>query len=564
MYLARKDVFGTSMLHQNPSADCRRCYDQRIKCDRRKPICQNCEEAGIHCVAILTEARSTSIRRVEEQRAVLQCETSRGGPSEGVTSTLPGRYSSVPSAKLTADHGHAAMTSFHSNFAVIDPGYEAHGLADIIREGYITWPADSPAALAAETVALELSSMKHAGQLTESTTRHVQGRALRSIKGALREDATALCDETLLAVLLLHFHANVSSYKNLSKGSSNHQDGARALVSSRGQRNFESQTSRRLLQAVRSHLISSAIRSGERLELDPAIWNSSSEGSRPKPVELDKLGLTIAGLKADYIEMTQPEPSTEATGRQNNRTKANALLTKAVTADLHLRTWEASLTLEWFPASVVPSDMDADQNSSPDTMNCETVTRDTYSSIEVADTMNRYRVYRLICLQVMWSCHLMQDRDESRQQHPFRKRLPLGSLNDSDVVTYQVQRMTDQICNSVAFHLRNDREAKTHLAMAGSGSSKLSLLHNTNETPKASISSGSWYILGPLSFLVQSFSAQPAQVLQPPPLREGQLEWIKTRLTRIMRVHGVIGDLEAFNDDHVRRLRESLQYTHGV
>lgn len=496
--------------------------------------------------------------------------------TQTTANALQHRSRSVTPTTIPPDYEDAAVAFFLRNFTITAPDYGSRGYTDIVRERYSKWPSESPTALATKTIASELFSIWRPSLAAENKTRSVLGRALGAIKEALTTHTTALHDDTLLAVLLLQFYTNVSRYKRLSKGSGDHQEGARALVYHRGQLNFKSRESQRLFQTVRNHLISSAVRTGTHLELDPTMWNSGQENYRPKPAQLDWLGLEVANLKADYLVARELEARADTMPSCYNTITLSTLVSRAVTADQHLRSWKDSLTSDWYPVSVTASGLAPESFASPGQASCESATSDAYCSIQAADTWNQYRVYRLICLHIIWYCRAMQDRDAMTSSSSFVQEFWCDTPTNFDIIAYQIQEMVDQICGSVPFHLGGRTERETvdeydksdvltcSLAASSSHSSRSSSPHSTGDTIRALISSGSWYILGPLSFLVQSFSPQSDQGFEPPPVRERQIDWVKGQLLRIMEMHGATGDLGKLGNDRVRELRRSLWYTPGV
>lgn len=333
----------------------------------------------------------------------------------------------------------------------------------------------------------------------------------------------------------------------------------------------------RLFQTVRNHLISSAVRAGSRLELDPLIWKDISEVDKPKTAELDWLGLEVAGLKADFSAMKESEVALDGTvSSYQNMAASVTLLSKAITLDQRLRAWQNSLTTDWHPVPVAAPTLTTASIAPSQLADPETITCDAYPSVQAADTWNQYRVYRLICLEIIWYCRTMQHRSAIMPLSGFTQPLEYNAHNGLIAITAQVQDLVDQICGSVPFHL-GDRLArqsidefvrmdsiKYPLMPSAPASSGLSSPISANDTVRALISTGSWYILGPLSFLVQCFSAQSDANVDPPPLREGQLAWIKGQLLRIMEMNGTTTDLSTLGDKHIKELRGSLRYTPGV
>lgn len=304
----------------------------------------------------------------------------------------------------------------------------------------------------------------------------------------------------------------------------------------------------------------------------PTRWNGSLDTDRPRLVQLDQLGLEVAELKANYLEIKELIAVLEAMGSYGDAMTVVALLRQAVTVDAHLRTWEVNLTPDWLPAQVFTQSSTISAFSNPEEGSQGTTGFDVYRSIQIADSMNQYRVYRLICLQIIWSCHLTQDRDEILRRYGVQEQSWRGTLSDFHGVNYQIQKLVDQICNSVAFHL-SDR-TDTHL-FEGSNTGQAAITvrsalsqgpttQSTGIIPGETITVGSGYILGPLSFLAQTFSPRPGSNMEVPPLREGQLDWIQSRLSCVMEMDGAAGNLSTSGNDRIWRLQRSLWYAPGA
>lgn len=304
----------------------------------------------------------------------------------------------------------------------------------------------------------------------------------------------------------------------------------------------------------------------------PTRWYGSLDVDRPRLVQLDQLGLEVAELRANYLETKELIAVLEAMGSYGDAMTIVALLRQAVTVDAHLRTWEDNLTPDWLPVQVFTQSSIISAFSNPEEGSQGTTGFDVYCSIQIADSMNQYRVYRLICLQIIWSCHLMQDRDEILRRYGFQEQSWRGTLSDFHGVNYQIQKLVDQICNSVAFHLSDQRD--TH-SFEGSNTGQAAITarsalsqhptsHSTGNTPGGTITVGLSCILGPLSYLAQTFSPRTGSDMEVPPLREGQFEWIQSRLSCVMEMDRVAGDFSTSDNDQTWRPRRSLWYTPGT
>ena len=450
------------------------------------------------------------------------------------------------------------MCFFFTNYITVTRDHHTRrGFLEYLLPLYQNVSHDSPLSVATSALAITFTSIwARRGQDSE-LARRFSGRALALIKAAIDDPMQNTTDDTLMTVLLLEFHESVSGTIQSRPSSGVHQSGAVALVKHRGSLNFESEISRRLLIAVRHQLIVIALQRGESVPPDPAVWTNGAPMPENPAIALDELATDLANLNAfvKSVDFRSPPP-TQSMSRTPSPTSFNAsgssikilhsLLAPALHLDARLSQWLDSLPTYWYPISV----------SSPSCLHMSVAEAglygsscDIYPSLPVAGIWNSYRTTRIATLKIILVCQqsltgLNSEADSSARRH---------------YAADSIQRLVDEFCASVPFHLGN-RTAPSppdkiegveypHLPDEDEHGARPFPPHaigyatrlSRAEHARFAAASGGWLLIGPIRDILAATAPGPRDASRgiPPLLRHGQREWILEQLQRLGRIYRI-------------------------
>ena len=371
-----------------------------------------------------------------------------------------------------------------------------------------------------------------------------------------------------MTVLLLEFYDTLRSRTEAKTSSGAHQFGAVALVKHRGALNFRSELSKRLLLAVRNRIIGSSVQRNQAISDDPAIWLDISPMPSSPAIQLDKLVFEFANLQAsastfDFPSTSTPPSRSPSTASFPASPATIDILQSILAAALHLDEQLA----QW--SRVVPFHWHASPVSHPSCMKPFVAADglygdycDVYPSLHVASIWNQYRCTRLDLLKLILTCQrsllTLQLWDD---QFPSLQKYALDS----------VQRLVDEICASVPYHLGNrtgpgpidsregieyphfpededeDLENMQHQfppSCLGSSSLGNSRRLSRAEHTQLAASTGGWFILSAMKYILEKVVPGLKVVdmasrtdLQRSVLREGQTQWLLRQLQRTARIY---------------------------
>lgn len=146
-----------------------------------------------------------------------------------------------------------------------------------------------------------------------------------------------------MAVLMLEFYERISNATRLQSSSGAHRGGAVALVEHRGSLNFQSETGKRLLVAVRHELIDKALERVESISPNPAPWRNSAPMPESPAIALVALMVELANLKAYVDTVDFPDPPSMSSNSSGSPSRSRLALRLMVKVAPNLLLQHASL-----------------------------------------------------------------------------------------------------------------------------------------------------------------------------------------------------------------------------
>lgn len=338
-------------------------------------------------------------------------------------------------------------------------------------------------------------------------SRKYLGKALKSVNQALSDPEESLKDETLVAVLLLDLHDSFSNMLQTKLPSEAHFDGVIALIDHRGHRNYETEISRRLVNAVRHQVLNYAISKGFTVDKATRIWTEDGDFTanlpRNKATDLDLLCLRLNSLQIDM----QSQIAKGSSARPGSLSARLYDLFKDVKAlDRDFQVWYDTIPNYWRPVQI-----DADMNFDAYGKSC-----DVYFDLGVVKIINEYRLSRATVLT--WLIQLTSMGGGFWYEQGLQAKSAF-------------QNIIDEFCDSVPFYIGNkftaeqfDHPGIFYPSVPGDPE------RNWNNAIQATALGGT-ILLGCLRGILDLIT--PCPVSDPPLLRPGQREWIKRQMLRI-------------------------------
>ncbi|KAF9634258.1 hypothetical protein BFW01_g5153 [Lasiodiplodia theobromae] len=358
-----------------------------------------------------------------------------------------------------------ATAFFFRNFVLLPQHDEtARGFFELIVPYYNSTPAESTFHLATHAVSLAVLG-NYPGRshlLQESASFY--GKALQKAQKALQDPVQARSDETLLTIMLFVLYevfqnhkkrllqvaaaTYVEDFKNCAMHATNesisawahHIDGAVTLAKLRGPKQLESESSRKLFQAVRALMLTNSMQRCRPVEEFPGIpgWAIQEENPANR--------LTV-------ISMGLPALRSRVRALMNNKVKddkkeeAWSLIAAAREVDVALNQWASSLSDQWAHRTV------AYQNEVPE----DVYTADrwvgpvhAYVDVWTSHIWNDYRVTRIFTLSIIMACCSVISPDSTDLSVK-------AMLANTHFIT---QGLIDDLCASVPFHINYDLQPR--------------------------------------------------------------------------------------------------------
>ncbi|KAK4185283.1 hypothetical protein QBC35DRAFT_504023 [Podospora australis] len=411
---ATKMVYGGK-----PSTGCQMCRTRRIKCDEKRPTCNQCFKARRQCPGYRDHfdllLRSENL--IAERRAL------GGGKQTGTKKKTrswplpsPSSYSnpvrisisrslSIPTTDLATCH-------FLSNYVLIPRREEnsARGflnflipLLDQQEEKHLkhAFNACALASLSGRVLGggsggRKESSVKGFGEYT---------KALRSIQAALQDPTRCKEDSVLAAVLLLGMFEKMTATQLSGSGWGSHVEGAVQIVKARGREQLRTKLGLQLFIAVRTQLIIHTLTSATAPTMGTEWWISDTIQDSTAAA-CQRLNLLTAELRAE-VHHAMAENNHHG-GPQMTTTieLISSFIRRAQALDAQVSAWLSSLPPNWQFKTVYFS---RPRSSGTTTINYteEEVYPgrvDTYPDFWIASLYNMARTARLILMSITVRC----------------------------------------------------------------------------------------------------------------------------------------------------------------
>ncbi|KAL1613359.1 hypothetical protein SLS54_010690 [Diplodia seriata] len=470
-----------------PSRGCQTCKTRRIRCDEARPSCGNCRKSGRTCPGfpdefdlIFRNENAAVARRTKRAASKQKPSTSNSSSSPNADSPQqsPTDDQSLPVVKQTSYPPRSAGTRirgvpsdnallnaffslrgfalpqglsisienqatafFFRNFVLLPQQDEtARGFFDLIVPYYNSTPASSTFHLATHAVSLAvLGNYPGRAPLLREAARFY-GQALQKAQQTLQDPVKARSDETLLTIMLFVLYEAMHSTNDSISAWAHHIDGAVTLAKLRGPQQLQSESSRKLFQAVRALMLTNAMQRCKPVEEFPGIpgWTLQEENPANR---LTTISMSLPALRSRVRGLVNN------TNKGDKKAEAWSLIAAAREVDNSLNQWATSLSDHWAHRTV------AYQSEIPEDV--RTAERwvgpvHSYSDVWTSHIWNDYRITRVFTLSIIMACCSIIS--------PNSADLSVKALLAN---TYFVtQGLIDDLCASVPFHINFDMQPR--------------------------------------------------------------------------------------------------------
>ncbi|KAI4141195.1 MAG: hypothetical protein LQ341_003578, partial [Variospora aurantia] len=224
-----------------------------------------------------------------------------------------------------------------------DPRTE-HGFLELLPSFFDKLPSSSAFSLSLSAVAhCYFGAWEPAIRDAERTeVQNLYIKALRALQLALRDPQECVSDEILVAVCLLAFLEDTISALMSRTRMEDHVKGATALIKQRRSSTMKSDLSKRLLIAVRHHIITNALATGMHVQEVSEVWQDPEQLPSNPATLLDAMSLQAANVLAAAAKHANSKPSDKV---------RSDLLLRARTVASRLEIWPSLVPQEWWPVS---------------------------------------------------------------------------------------------------------------------------------------------------------------------------------------------------------------------
>ncbi|RKK76355.1 hypothetical protein BFJ69_g7005 [Fusarium oxysporum] len=436
------------MVNRGASQGCVTCRHRRVKCDERKPWCKACLRLGIECTGY------------EKRGLKFKDATVRYGANSAAVTRISKR-AKQPSLertiiRLPSDHPQDLAVPFFLTY-VTDVGRSlesTRGFLEFVRPALASERHDSALNTAVTATSIKIWSM--IGKIPSSSPLPYQllVKALKRLHQATEEPMERGRDETVLAALVLQMHDTLSAVSGQTRAHGAHREGAFTLLLQRENCFKNSKYYAHLVGNLLHSRVSVSVRNRMRLPTKDLEWIETEVApilpSNPSSA-LDMIGVSIADLQHTFRDMSPP------TVLSSPDTK---LRQQICNLDTQLRTWLKRIPASWYPRRM-KSGTDFDPSVPSYRGAC-----DIYTSIQVANIWNAWRIYCLILEDI--KDQLTKSSALSAVQH-FDDE---NSISDYAMFwtsnERRVQELVDSICLSIPFYLGNCNYPTDILSMGSS------------------------------------------------------------------------------------------------
>jgi hypothetical protein len=416
---------------------------------------------------------------------------------------------------------------------------------------------DSPIKVATSAVAANLSQLWRKQGADSGLARSQYAKAVTALRNSFQDPNLVDSDEVLGCMFMLDFYESANRRYHQEKDVDIHQKAAMALIKSRGVKSFKTETSRRLVTAMRARYILHNLQARKRVDLDDDLLSEEADFDLP-PAKLDLICADLANvmhegshlLDMDSVPLPlgyQFSPESSLSPESDNsfdiEMSLEMLLSYLLEINLRLNAWRNSLPISWEPYRI--PDADSTLHYSIRAVGLYNGLCDVYASIETAHCMNAWRSTKVLVLRLISHCVKHLD--------PFS---PSKYILTPEELNLEIQTFVDDICATVPFCL-------------GSRTT-LSLPHEHQEYPpvppfiraqanyvdshgqpaqmtdsdhiRVAAAMGGWFILSPLTAMMRYATPPPPHQstdfkLDTLKIRPGQWEWLRGQVKRIHKIY---------------------------
>ncbi|KIY02980.1 uncharacterized protein Z520_01445 [Fonsecaea multimorphosa CBS 102226] len=550
------------MVYAGPSRGCMTCKRRKVRCDLSRPLCKNCLKRKVPCPGV---PEQPGIRFRDETETVIQLfqaandrETAEDDEYEYPNAVLP---------CLGEDENFVSLCFFSHNYMMGGRGVQSsRGLFEHLIPYYQPTDPHSLISVATASLTATMLSMWRGLAPDSSLSRQYYGRAIDLLKDTLKSPEGCESDMTLIAIVALQFREALIAHRKMVKVDGSHQKGAYAMVTYRKSKGFRNMASKRILQEVRSTMVSEAIRTRRPVHIDPAVWDDDGPMPYNPASDLDKIAIDLANLQAVFEQYKSTLQAGFAKGQKLLTARDLSIIASfrrtAAAIDQRLQIWADAQYSFYSPLRLAADEVP------------ESVRRaglygafcNIYPSVQIAGVWHAYTSYRLILLRMTLGA------DQTVCTTPRENDVLLSSEGEAwrTCAEETLQRCVDEICAAVPFHLGNRTEPgsihelsntanieypwpsladKDRYSNPCSPAKEYARDHNVvpltaDERKRQSLCMGGYNILGPMAFVL-GLAGEPLDLtgVQKNPstlgslLRPDQIPWLAGQMGRALKLH---------------------------
>ncbi|MCJ1310022.1 hypothetical protein MMC25_003683 [Agyrium rufum] len=413
-----------------PSGACETCRGRKVKCDEIRPTCNECARLRLECggyrdvskLIFRNKTSSTETRAAPKRRSSKAKSSSSTISAASSAQTTPDRdviessleentevqlISSrspdlVPilSRTLPQDPTQLALSFFFSEFIVAPRNLEAsRGYLEYLHPLFSTTSMDSPLASVTKAIAFASFAGIKGMQQFKVAGRRNYVQAISRTKAALSDPRKSQSNEILLTVLLFGLYESLTCTFETLPSWANHNDGAVALIRSRGPQMLQDPVSTKLFFSVRAQMVINHIIQCKPIGQahgDKYEWTVLPRGQTENVANrLIILAMKLPEIRAAAVHILR-YPKTEA-----NYRKVVWLMHEAYQVDLGLSEWPFALPRTWFYEHYATH-----ANWGTDVANGDVYPGnvDEYCDIWIANVWNSYRCCRIFASAMVLNC----------------------------------------------------------------------------------------------------------------------------------------------------------------
>ena len=482
-----------------------------------------------------------------------------------------------PSAShpLEGDRGLESLCFFFANYVNVVREEHTNIFMEHILPLYNNAAPDSALRHATLAAASNVSELWRMMGAASSHAQTAYGKALLSLRDAVADPAQATSNEVLASIFMLDWYEALNRRFQRRHGRDLHQKAAIAIIRQRGLDNFEDDTSRRLLAAIRMRHVLFNLQARKRIEIEEdilaqdvgsdlpshkleAIMASLSSKCFPRPhltpktdctetrssslvscyycieqiCQTDPLRLwplirtllTVVKTDVLYDAKTLVDPdlaSPESTIFDDPPTPVSLeeemtfedLLDRSLKLNNRLDEWRSSLPLSWQPYRT--EDADSALHYSIRAVGLYNGLCDIYASCSIAHVHNSFRAAKIMVLRLI--DHAVRQLDEAS---------PTYAIGEGAVIA-EIQNLADDICATAPFFLGSrtaftlPHEHAEYPPIPEELRDAARYLDSTGQPTdmtehdhaRMAAATGGWFLIGPLMTLIRYSALVPEEMI---------------------------------------------------